>query len=169
MPLVFIAALFIHEIGHLIAAKAAGARVLSVKASALGFVIKYDMLSVSPIRESLICSAGSILGILSAVIVFATGLTEYDLGIDYILTSSILSFMNLLPVLGLDGGEILLCILESFTLPDRAYRISRAVSGSVAILFWILTVRIQIRHGINMSMLVMSVYFLYRSMFVQRI
>lgn len=165
MPFVFAAALLIHEAGHFLAAKLVGARVLSVKGAPLGILIKYDMLSVSPIKESIVCFAGSLCGILGAVLALLLNLTRYSFGVDFVLTSATLSFINLMPIKGLDGGEIFTCILESFTLPDKAHRISRAVSGSISIIFWIITMRIQLRHGINISMLIMSVYFLFRSFF----
>ena len=165
IPFVFASALLVHEIGHLLAAKAVGAKILSVKPSFLGLIIKYDLLSVSPIRESIVCISGSVLGIMSAIAVILSDLAKYEFGIDYILISSTLSFMNLLPIIGLDGGEILLCILESFTLPDMAYKISKSISGSITIVFWAITIRIQMRHGINLSMLLVSVYLLYRSLF----
>ena len=165
LPFALLVSMLVHEAGHFLAAKLLRAKVLSVRGTPLGLLIKYDMLSVSPLKEIVICFAGSFLGIITAGAVMFTRLIQYDFVIDFILTSLTLSFINLLPVKGLDGGEILLCILESFTLPDMAYKISCAVSGSVSVIFWIITLRIQLRYGINMSMLVISVFLLLRTLF----
>ena len=165
LPLAFILSLIVHEVGHLLAAKLLGARIISIGGGMIGLRIKYDFLSVSPVRESVVCISGSIFGILAAYIALASGLAVYDSGIDFIATSLTFSIMNLLPVRGLDGGEILMCILERFTLPDRAYRICNTVSSATALIFWVTSIRIQMRHGINLSMLIMSVYFLYISGF----
>lgn len=165
LSLVLTAALCIHEFGHLVALKLLGGRLLSVSPSVLGFTIRYDKLSVSPLKESLICFCGSLFGILSAVAVIMLDLAKYPVAINYVLVSLTLSVMNLLPIQCLDGGEILKCTLESIMLPDTAYKICKAVSGCTAILFWVVSVRIQLRHGINLSMLIMSVYFIYRSIF----
>ena len=69
-----------------------------------------------------------------------------------------LSIMNLFPVSVLDGGEILTVILERFLLPDNAFRVIRVTSVTAVICLWVLSSAVQLKAGINLSLLAVSVY-----------
>lgn len=164
-PLSLTAAFIIHEGGHVAAAKLLRVRLQSVKGGFCGIRMKYDFSCVRPWREIAVCMAGSFFGILAAVLSIFLGLASYNWGLYFIMSSASLSAVNILPVRGLDGGSILMCILETSFLPETAWSISKKISAVTSIAFWLISLWIQLRVGINLSMLLLSLYFLYSSVF----
>lgn len=153
-----ISAVLIHELGHLTAAKLLGARVLSVKASPLGMRIKYSQLSLSPLSECIMCAAGSLTGIICSLIVLIPVLSECDNVIRFSVFSLGFSIANMLPIRGLDGGSIAEIILNSLLYPEKAEKILYGISSVTTLLFYVLAVRIQLRIGINLPMIILSIY-----------
>lgn len=164
-PLSLAAAFVIHEGGHIIAAKLLHVRLQSVKGGFCGIRMRYDFSCVRPWQEIAVCMAGSFFGILAAGIGILLGVASTDGGLYFILSSAALSAVNMLPVRGLDGGSILMCILETTLFPEKAWNISKRISTVTSVLFWIASLWIQLRIGVNLSMLLLSLYFLYLSAF----
>ena len=156
----FIFAVVVHELGHIAAAGALGVKIIAFRGSALGLRIKYSKADISTLKECMICAAGSAAGIMTATVVAVTPLKEHNAFLHFAVLSASLGIMNLLPIRGLDGGAIAESILECFILPDRAESVMRILSLSAAIILWLISVRIQLRMGGNISLLVLAVYFL---------
>jgi len=158
-PFMLVTAVIIHEMGHIAAARIVKAPISSLKCGIQGFSLEFDFSTISYIKEFFIIISGSIFGLCSAV-------TAYGISRDFAYfsaVSAVMSIINLLPICGLDGGEALYCILDAMLLPDRAYRISRAVSWVAAIFFWICVIWIQLRIHPNLSLLAAAMYFIWRS------
>ncbi len=162
-PISLASAFLIHEGGHIIAARALGVPLQSIRGGFCGIRMKYDFSCVKPKYEIAVCMAGSFAGMFAAAIGLLIGLAYTEGGVYFIVSSSALSAVNMLPVRGLDGGSILMCILEASLLPDTAWKISKRISTVTSILFWIVSIWIQLKVGINLSMLILSLYFLYLS------
>lgn len=157
----FCLALVIHESGHIIAASLLKVPLCGAFCSPIGIRLCYAFGGQSPVRAMAVCLSGSFANIITAGLAVILRLGADDGGMYFILISLTLGGLNLLPVHGLDGGAITSEVLSLFFLPDRAYKTERIVSSVFAIAFWVVTVRIQLRSGVNLSMLIMSLYFLY--------
>lgn len=162
-PAILALALLIHESGHIITAALFNIPLESVKVSVCGISLRYNYNNSPPSREIMVCLAGPLLGILAALIAVMCKAARFDGGLYFIMSSAALSIVNLLPVSGLDGGTILLCSLENFMLPDMAWSIAKKVSIAFTVAFWALTLFLQAKAGVNLSALLLSMYFLINS------
>ncbi len=159
----YLAAVGIHEAGHLIMAKICGVSLTSKSLSPLGIRFKFDFGMTSPLKQVIICLAGSALGILAAVTAMLC-LPQNKLVASFTVASLSLATVNLLPIRGLDGGQVCEALLEWICLPSVADKIFRAISALFAIGLWVITVWSQFRAGENLSLLTLSVYFLLTSL-----
>ncbi|GJM75651.1 hypothetical protein HMSSN036_78670 [Paenibacillus macerans] len=103
------AIVFIHELGHVTAARMYGIRVLSVQMLPFGGVaVMEDAGDLTAGREIAIALAGPLqnaLLILASLLLHAAGLWDGPF-LDYFIQSNILiALFNLLPILPLDGGK----------------------------------------------------------------
>ncbi len=70
-----------------------------------------------------------------------------------------LGIFNLLPVRGLDGGELLRALLSMSRLtPETSFRICSWLSAVSVLLIWALSTAVQLKAGINITLLAASVY-----------
>ena len=164
-PLQFLSAVAVHEGGHILIAALLGIRMTEFRSSGLGFNIKYNFINCEILKEAAVILGGSLCGILSAALLYATPFAESKGGMSFILISLTLSALNLMPVRSLDGGELISSLLNYYMLPDRAYKITHLLSLIFSLTFWFITVCIQMRIGANLSMLMMSIYFICKSIF----
>lgn len=109
--------ILIHELGHVLAILALGQHVRGFQAELGGFRLHYDG-EAGPAGRAMIAATGPLAGLLyalgAAALAAGTGGREAALSAGL---SLLLSLMNLLPIRGLDGGEILSCLLA--WMPDR--------------------------------------------------
>ncbi len=158
-PVMLVLAILIHECGHILAARLSKAPLSAFSVGLHGFSMAFDFSALSYGKECFVILAGSVLGLISAA--FALGISH---NLAYFsAVSAVMALLNLLPIRGLDGGEALSCILGNFFLPDRTFRICRAVSWVTSIAFWMAAVWIQLRIHANLSLLAAALYFLFRS------
>lgn len=158
-PLMLIFAVGLHELGHILAASLVKAPCVSLRCGVQGLSLRFDFSALSHPREIFILTAGGLFGLLCAAAAYA-----FSPRLAYFsVVSVVLSLVNLLPVRGLDGGETLACVLDYFFLPDRAYRIEKVVSWVASLAFWVVALWIQLRVKVNLSLLAVALYFLWRS------
>lgn len=148
-PFSFLAALAVHEGGHLLSAVLLGLGRPSLSLSATGIRLLYPRRG-GLIPSLVLCLSGSFFGLLAAAIPFFSE--------DFRILSTGLSLINIIPLSCLDGGGALLLVLESFMLPDRAYKVSRVVSLTVAILLFCICAAVQLKAGPNITLLAVTVY-----------
>lgn len=115
-------ALFLHECGHLTAARLCGADVSEMEITPLGGVISLENPdALTGGRRFLVASFGplfSLLGCLLAPALFASGAASFAFCASFAKASLLLLLFNLLPVLPLDGGRMAEAALGRF-FPDR--------------------------------------------------
>ena len=104
-----LAAAAIHEAGHALAVRLCGGRVLTLRLTAVGGVLRYRLPRPGGRRAALIAAAGPLAGLAAAFAAAGAGM-EVFAGANLLLSA-----INLLPVRPLDGGQ-LVCAL----LPGRA-------------------------------------------------
>lgn len=107
LALGFLAMIFIHEMGHYLAAKHLGIPVSPPIFTPIGAMILMPRLPNSAKDEAFVAFAGPLLGTVGAVAGFALGLF---LGVPELLYVSQMAFMlnlfNLIPLAPMDGGRI---------------------------------------------------------------
>lgn len=148
-PLSLILAIAVHEAGHAVCALIFGWKVPTVSFSTAGIRLSYHG-SHPPLQSIVVSLGGSFFGIAAALLPFgARAFRLYSLGF---------AAVNLLPVSALDGGGALISILELLMLPDRAYKVSRAVSCVTVLLLWAAAIAAELKIGANLSLLALTVY-----------
>ncbi|MCM3700361.1 M50 family metallopeptidase [Paenibacillus macerans] len=161
------AIVFIHELGHVAAARMYGIRVLSVQMLPFGGVaVMEDAGDLTAGREIAIALAGplqNVLLIFASLLLHAAGLWDGPF-LDYFIHSNILiALFNLLPILPLDGGKISQAFC-SFLLPYHAtliwsYRIS--LLFSVLLIAYSLLPLLLLREGLQLNILMIGIFLLY--------
>lgn len=161
------AIVFIHELGHVAAARMYGIRVLSVQMLPFGGVaVMEDAGDLTAGREIAIALAGpvqNVLLIFASLLLHAAGLWDGPF-LDYFIQSNILiALFNLLPILPLDGGKISQAF-GSFLLPYHAtlvwsYRISLLFSAML--IAYSLLPLLLLREGLQLNILMIGIFLLY--------
>lgn len=105
-------------------------------------------------QEVLVHLAGAAFGMGAAILSRAILGSRAD---TFLGISLCLSFVNLLPMEGLDGGGALLALLSHLSDSDTAYKWTRTVSLLFFLLFWAAVVWIEIRVGTNLGLLLFAV------------
>jgi Zn-dependent protease len=133
----FVALIFVHEMGHLIAARAEG-----VKATApffipfMGAAIFLQQQPRDARSEAVIGIGGPITGTLGAIAVYATSLTIGDtqLGLFFAALASygfLINLFNMIPMTPFDGGRVLGAVSKWFNVVGLLMMVALIVSGAV--------------------------------------
>lgn len=151
IAIVFVSIL-IHELGHALTARSYGAEV-AIELNGIGGLTRWSIPSTSlgPGRRALVAAAGSAVGVLFGAVVWVVasqlgpyrGLTGFVIN-NVIYVNVFWGLLNWLPIRPLDGGHLLLSLLEKFA-PRRGEMIARAVfvlTAGAGLLFGITTDRI---------------------------
>lgn len=112
---VFILALLIHEFGHYIFAKKLGYRLSNFKLMPFGAELNYEGRFFDNKDEALIAFAGPLVNIFTSIFVVCFWWlfpTLYAFTYHFVVESMVLALVNLLPAYPLDGGRIILGIIN---------------------------------------------------------
>ncbi len=133
---VFIAVLA-HEMGHALTARAFGAKNVTVTLFGLGGLTQYPASTpLSPGRRFLIAASGSAVGMtlggaifLARNTAFARDLFDYGrmIGVGIVIAGLLWGALNWLPILPLDGGNMVRSALDAVT-PKYALRITKGLT-----------------------------------------
>ena len=120
------AAALLHELGHLAASAAFGGRVNLISFGIAGIEMKLSYPEILPYnKENIVLLAG-------AVVNLVTGSIAFKLDIYQMAFISLgLGAFNLLPIIPLDGGQILYNIISGCSDPQLSELIVRIVSASL--------------------------------------
>lgn len=154
--LILIAAAFIHECGHLLAAKLMRLRVKSIRLGIFGAGIEIDTLKCTYKKEIILCAAGPAANLFTAATVYLFHETVHQPAIYFVIASLFLAFLNLLPAKGFDGGRIASCILIRLTNEITAYKIIEFLSFICFFVLWSTSVYIILRTGAYLSLFIFS-------------
>ena len=127
-PIVLFVALpiLIHELGHILALLVCGVRIRSVVFGLVSVDIVRHSGMMETAKESLVGMGGVAANLLAASVLymFSPGETIRPL----IYTNIAIAAFNLLPIRGLDGGNLAALFCEKFFFPYAALIISKAIS-----------------------------------------
>ena len=149
-------AAFIHECGHLLAAKLLHLRIKAMRLGIFGAAIEADMLHCSYGKEILLALCGPLANILTAFLVYAFAGIENSHLLLFFVSSLLFAALNLLPAGSFDGGRIFSSSLHCFLPPGAACRISEAVSFLVFFVLWTASVYFILRTGAYLSLFIFS-------------
>lgn len=153
---VLIFAIFIHELGHVLAARCVGVEISCFELSIFGARLEIGG-EISYLGEVLVAMGGPLFGLIAS----AAALGIFELS-EFASVSLCLSLFNLLPLPTLDGGRIYFCVLCSLF----GLRLARWVMQLLALLclisLWLLSVYLLIRFEMGLSMLTFSCIFFAR-------
>ncbi len=151
IAIVFVSIL-IHELGHALTARSYGAEV-AIELNGIGGLTRWSIpaTSLGPGRRALVAAAGSAVGVLFGAVVWAVasqfgpyrGLTGFVIN-NLIYVNVFWGLLNWLPIRPLDGGHLLLSLLEKFA-PRRGEAIARIVfvhTAGAAVFFGVTTDRL---------------------------
>ena len=122
----FLTAALAHELGHLAVLWLSGAELCRVRITPCGPVIDYRG-ALTRREEMGVLAAGPLSGLLFA-------LTAFMIGTPYFCYTGAIALLatvfNLLPVMPMDGGRLLACLLEEAVIP-RAAEVILCVCGNI--------------------------------------
>lgn len=145
----------IHEFAHYLASIVIGLKGESITFSAFGVNLKLRNKLLSSLSDEIILygSGPLINGILALIAVILDNTTFYRINIS-------LFIMNLLPIIPLDGGMIALRLLSYYFGLNTSKKILKVFSSMIAVIFLAVAVVGMIYHEINLSVFIISVFFI---------
>lgn len=153
--LLFLTAAFLHEAGHLLCAALLGVPFFRLTLRPCGAVMTFDFSRTTYLRELCVHLAGGIFGMAAALIIWAIFKNVTFLGITVCLT-----FMNLLPIEGFDGGGVLHCLTAMLLSPAMADAVGHAVSVAAVLGLWTLVLWVELRVRATVTLLLFVLYIL---------
>ena len=150
----------LHEIGHLICARAFLIPIKRIKLNLFGALIETDPLGCSYFKEALLAVAGPLTNVVFALLtIAANALSAFrdPYPIQYFFVTSLsLAFINLLPIEGFDGGRVLNCILMQRFPAHIVYKILKYSSVAFVFLLWSFSIYLILKTGSSLLLFVFS-------------
>ena len=148
-------AAFLHEGGHLLAIRYAGAPIRRVDLLPMGGLIVYDESRCSPMESALIAASGAAAN-LTALACTLPFVRFSPYALFFALANGFLAFLNLLPWEMLDGGKLLFCLLLCRTDPLRAEAVCKWISKATGMLLAILLILVGLASAFPLWHLLLS-------------
>ncbi len=153
-------AVLLHECGHLLAMWAADCQPKEIRLVPASVEIIRGF-SKKPSGELLISLSGPLANLVAAGALFANfSLTKNELSLHFSALNLVMGGFNLLPVSGLDGGNILEALLSRITDFWKAERAVKIITALFAVLSFFYGVFLSLRGNINISIFIVALYFL---------
>ncbi len=143
-----------HELGHLAVIYFVGIGTKEISVTPYGLEIATKRSYKSFGEEIAVNCAGCLINFLC----FFAFSSVAGYAVSFAHASLTLGILNALPVLSLDGGEVLHAFLSSFLPFKKAERASRAISFVTLVIMWCIAVYIFMFSGYNYSLFIMSVW-----------
>ncbi len=154
----FIILLFVvilHELGHVFMAKLCHIRLSELKLSIFGAALSPSNTLYSYKDEILLCIGGPLSNFVSALIVHMClgNILKADI---FVMSSLALGIINLLPIIGFDGGRITLALLSLILGPRQANGILKFLSFMFIFILWLFSVYLLIKIGASLTLFIFS-------------
>ncbi len=156
VSLAALAAAFLHELGHILAARICNIPLRELKLDIFGAAITPKGQICSYKKEILFAAAGPAVNLLTvACLMPYTGRAGQLLQL-FTAASAFLGILNLLPIQSFDGARILSCALSLRLSPRAVSVVSSVISCMLAFSLWLLSVYLLLRRGATLSLFVFS-------------
>ncbi len=160
-----IAAIILHEVGHLVAARVLKVPMNYMEIGIGGVSLRTRSAAISYTQELLLCVAGPLINLLSYALIRLGALhsgCSNDMLLWFADISLALGILNLIPIEGFDGSRIIFCLLTQTLGPNTAYRIMHFISFLAICALWMLSIYILMRGGVSLSLFAFCVTFFLR-------
>lgn len=164
IPLLTLAAILIHEAGHLLAARLLHKRPSGAIADTVGIRLLFRGAPLSYGKEIFLCAAGPAANLLSLLLALPA---KGNSGRFFLSVSAALAILNLLPIEGFDGGRILQNTLSLFLPPALTDRLCDLFSFLFLFMLWCASVYLLLRTGSELSLFFFSAALFFR-IFLQK-
>ena len=149
-----LSSVFLHEMGHTVAALLLGKKMISVRIVPTGINITLSAPS-SYTEELCIAAAGPLMNLLYALTAIVL---PYSFGATVRTVSLFLGIFNLLPLTPLDGGRILCALFAPIFGTDRIRAVSSFFDLLLLSFLWIVALYIFFYSGVNFTLLLFCAY-----------
>ena len=146
----------IHELGHILIAKILKTDLGELKLGIFGASLSIESSMTSYKNEMAIAFGGPRANLLCALLASRFYSAENVFLQGFFICSIFLAFLNLLPIIDLDGGRILLCLLSLIVPCYTALRILKICSLIIVFSLWCLSVYLLLRLGASLSLFIFS-------------
>lgn len=156
---------FIHELFHVLCAKAMGIKNIKIKIMPIGTSLYSEELNdLTPKQDLIISLAGPISNIIIAGIIFIISFyySNYFIALSVKINLT-LGFFNLVPALPLDGARILRDILSMKTIYKRANKITITCSTFMGLFMLICFIFLCFLNKVNLSLGLLSLFIIFVS------
>ena len=149
-------AAFLHELGHIIAAKIYNIELGELRLGIFGASLTSRVMLCSYKKEILLCLAGPLVNLISVLMLFPFCKNYDGFFALFIRASLFLGLLNLLPIYEFDGGRILFCLL-SLRLSLKTVTLIIKISSFILIfILWSLSVYLLLRLSSSVSLFIFS-------------
>lgn len=153
-------ATFLHEWGHILILLAFRCKIEKISFR-LGSVAVQGCYSLSTLKEALMLLAGPVANLLFfGVCYFALATTNNLIWLNYGLVSLVIAIINLLPIQGLDGGNLLLIFISQFLDLKNTDLVLKGVSFLACAVIILFGLYIFIFQRKNPSVIIFGIYLL---------
>ncbi|MWC28758.1 M50 family metallopeptidase [Paenibacillus sp. MMS18-CY102] len=172
--LTLFALVFVHELGHVVAARAFGWTIREVKLLPFGGVAEVEEAGGMPSREeAIVALAGPLQNVWMGLLAWGLGQTGvWDAGWtqDLISANAMIVLFNLLPIHPLDGGKLLQCLLGLMMAYHRALSWTVGISIVLSLMLGLAACAYQLWPGghIQLNLLTIAVFLLATNMTQRR-
>jgi stage IV sporulation protein FB len=136
---------FIHELGHVVAAKIVGLKIDKIKLLAVGFNAEINDLDyTTSLKEFIVVLAGPLTYFISKwllVFLYRVDFISYNAFTQANIINEYDFIFNLLPLIPLDGGRLLKIIIDNFVTCKTSLIIVGLLSNIFVIVFMLVTIR----------------------------
>ena len=144
---------FLHELGHIAAAKLLKIELKELSIGAFGAGLTPSSSLFSFKKEMLLCAAGPLVNLVCFLIL----LPFKNLFLNYVSVASLfLGALNLLPITSFDGGRILYSFISRYFTPRTALNITRFLSFIFIFSLWCFSLYLLMRVAISLSLFIFS-------------
>ncbi len=151
-----LAAATLHELGHLFVARLLGISFREMSITPFGAALTPADSLGGYTDELLVAAAGPFINLFSVLAALPWIQGKGELLSFFVLASLFLGILNLLPVLGFDGGRMLSCFLSRY-IPEATAEKVLCVTSFVTLFFlWSFSVYLLLRVGSSLSLFVFS-------------
>lgn len=159
--ILILAAAGIHECGHICAAKLFSVPFSRANGGIFALSLKYDFSGSSYLAQTAVSLAGALFNIAASAATMILIKNQTYNTVFFIFSNLSAALFNLMPISPLDGSGALSALLSMVVKePASAERITEAVSFLFGMAFFVLTVYIQMRVGVSLSLMVISAFLL---------
>ena len=152
---VLIISVCLHEISHYLAARLFGEKITSLHPSMVGFKMQGSHGLCRPHKIIPIALAGPLCNLLLMGVFHFFGQNMYAL------SNGVMAGLNLLPVLPLDGGQILFALMNIFTSKKKAIGRIKLIGKLISFVIIFLGIGILYVTKVNFTLLAVGVFLYY--------